>query len=74
MLKHARAFKREGRSDLQIASENGCWRLGGRWAARLVRPPWADLENIFLPAPKMLKNQSCFASEGQSDLRFASEN
>ena len=48
--------------------------LGGRWAARLMKRPWRALENMFLPASKMLKNPSWFASEGQSGLRFASEN
>ena len=47
--------------------------LGGKWAGRLMNRPWRALENMFLPESKMLKNPSCFASDGQSDLRFASE-
>ena len=31
-------------------------RLGGMWAARLIKRPWSALENIFSPEQKCCKN------------------
>ena len=53
MLKNARVFGARADLTCKLRVKMHVGRLGVKWAASLVRPPWADLENIYFAGRKV---------------------